>query len=315
MTQETPPLRPRIAVLMATRDGAAHLRAQLDSIAAQSLPPAWVVVSDDGSRDGTRRIVEDFAARHPAIAVEWRDGPRRGAARNFLMLIRHPPPEADMIALSDQDDVWCADKLERGAAALAGLPDGMPGLFCGRTWACDADLNIKWPSRQPARPPSFRHALVQSLAGGNTMMMNRAGQRLLAAASREARKIVMHDWWIYQIMTGAGGKVIFSAEPLLYYRQHGGNAFGANRGLAARIWRMRLMLAGRFNYWNSLNIKALRASRHRLTAENRALLEAFVAMRRAPLLVRIRMQRHLKFHREDLPANLSLWAAVILGRL
>ena len=74
------PEGPAVAVLMATFNGAAHLAAQLDSFAGQSLPPRWLVVSDDGSTDATLEILADFASRHPAISVTVLHGPRRGAA-------------------------------------------------------------------------------------------------------------------------------------------------------------------------------------------------------------------------------------------
>ena len=80
------------------------------------------------------------------------------------------------------------------------------------------------------RPPSFRNALVQSLAGGNTMVLNRPARDLVALASRRAR-FVSHDWWAYLLVTGAGGAVHYSAKPLVRYRQHAHNLVGANTSL------------------------------------------------------------------------------------
>jgi len=53
-------------------------------------------------------------------------GPKRGAAANFLSLLRRAPertPEGHWLAFSDQDDVWLPDKLSRGIAALEALED------------------------------------------------------------------------------------------------------------------------------------------------------------------------------------------------
>lgn len=304
---------PAIAVLMATYDGAAHLVAQLKSIAAQTLPPRWLVVSDDGSTDGTLAILAGFAAQHPAIAVAVLRGPGRGAAANFLHLLHYMPEGADVVALSDQDDVWLPGKLADGVALLG--DSVLPVLLGTRTLVCDERLGAPHPSPLWRRPFGFAHALVQSFAGGNTMMLNRAAMRLAAGAAVEAGQVVMHDWWLYQIISGAGGRVVFDAQPQLYYRQHGANQIGANRGPIAKMHRLRALLRGDFRRWNGVNAGALAASAHRLTPENRAILKDFIRLRDLPLLDRIAQFRRLGLYRQGPAGTASLWLAVALGRL
>lgn len=304
---------PAIAVLMATFNGAAHLAAQLDSIAAQSLPPRWLVISDDGSTDGTLDLLRDFAARHPALAVTVLQGPRRGAAANFLHLLAHAAEGAEFVALSDQDDVWLPGKLAEGVAMLRGAT--LPALLGTRTLVCDESLGAAHPSPLWRRPFSFAHALVQSFAGGNTMMLNRAAIDLAAAAAAEAGQVVMHDWWLYQIISGAGGRVVFDATPQLYYRQHGANQIGANRGPIAKLHRLRALLRGDFRRWNGINARALMASAHRLTPENRAILKDFIRLRGMTLAARIAGFRRLRLYRQGPAGTASLWLAVALGRL
>lgn len=302
-----------IAVLMATYDGAAHLAAQLDSIAGQTLPPRWLVISDDGSGDATLAIVAGFAARHPGIAVTVLPGPRLGAAANFLQLLAHVPEGAEFAALSDQDDVWLPGKLAEGAALLGAA--NLPALLGTRTLVCDANLRGAHPSPLWRRPFGFGHALVQSFAGGNTMMLNRAAIGLAAGAAAEAGQVVMHDWWLYQIIAGAGGQVVFDARPQLYYRQHGANQIGANRGPMAKLHRLRALLRGDFRRWNGINLRALAASAHRLTPENRAVLQGFAQLRDLPLWPRIAQFRRLGLYRQGPAGTASLWLAVALGRL
>ncbi|WP_315900558.1 glycosyltransferase [Maritimibacter alkaliphilus] len=323
----------KIAILMATYNGADCLRAQLDSFATQTVTPALILVSDDGSRDDSRAIVQAFAEDNPALQVELLEGPRKGAAQNFLHLLQSCPPWIDYAALSDQDDVWLDDKLERGLRALQGaeaaaqrsaapVPEPIPTpaapprprLFCGRSWECDATLGNRRLSRGLRRPASFRHALVQNLAGGNTMMLDRAGLDLLQAASREVRKLVVHDWWIYQLITGVGGEILFDPVPLLLYRQHQGNLIGANRGLVAKRVRLRMLFNGRFRRWNTINIAALRGSAHRLTPENRQVLELFAEERNGPPLQRLSMLRRSGLHRQGLAGQMSLYLAALLRR-
>ncbi|NCU21814.1 glycosyltransferase, partial [Candidatus Falkowbacteria bacterium] len=81
---------PSVTILMATWNGAARLVPQLDSFAAQELPPARLIVSDDGSSDATVQVLTDWAAAHPDIAMTLLAGPRAGAAQNA----RRSKPEA-----------------------------------------------------------------------------------------------------------------------------------------------------------------------------------------------------------------------------
>jgi glycosyltransferase involved in cell wall biosynthesis len=304
-----------VTVLLATWNGAANLRAQLDSYRSQTHPPARLIVSDDGSQDDTRAILHDFAASAPGFAVDILDGPRRGGAQNFLHLLQAVPEGTDWVALSDQDDVWLPDKIARGLRMLDRVPAGQPGLVGGRSYVCNADLEERRLSPLPRRAPSFRHALVQNFAGGNTMMLNRAGLDLARAAAAEAGRVVVHDWWLYQIIAGVGGEVVFDAAPLLLYRQHTGNQIGANSGVEAKLKRLRWMLRGRFRRWNAINLAALRASAHRFTPENRALLEDFARLQRADLIGRLTILRRLGLYRNGVQGMLSLWLAAALGRI
>lgn len=305
---------PAVTILLGLYNGAEYLREQLDSFAGQSHRNWGLIVSDDGSTDAGPQIVSDFAAAHPGRTIRVIEGPRMGFARNFLHLLRQVGPEADYAALSDQDDAWLEEKLARGIAALAAVPDGVPALYGGRTWICDAALTPLRPSPLFTRPPGFRNALVQSIAGGNTMILNRAALEIVQAAAAEARRIVAHDWWLYQIVSGAGGQVIYDPQPLVLYRQHGENQIGANDTWRASLYRIGMVFKGRFRTWNRVNLVALRASEHRLTPENRALLDQVRQVRRLPLWRKLGRFRRLGLYRQSRRGNAALWLAVILGR-
>jgi hypothetical protein len=108
----------RISVALATYQGARFLEQQLDSIAAQATLPDELVVTDDGSTDGTIALIDEFAARAPFPVVRHEHDARLGAARNFEAAIRRC--SGDVVALADQDDVWLPQKLARLRAAFAG---------------------------------------------------------------------------------------------------------------------------------------------------------------------------------------------------
>ncbi|GAB1478345.1 hypothetical protein MASR2M74_08910 [Paracoccaceae bacterium] len=127
----------------------------------------------------------------------------------------------------------------------------LPALLCGRTIVCDNRLGNRHPSPLMRRDPGLRNALVQNFAGGNTMMLNRA--RIAMAAADEAVRMVLHDWWLYQLIIGAGGQVIYDEVPLLLYRQPGTNKAAAGA-------KLRGMLRGWFHRCNGINLATLAAS-------------------------------------------------------
>jgi len=305
-------------ILLAVYNGADGLPAQLDSIAAQDDPDWRLLVSDDGSHDDSDALIAAFAGRMQGRRVVRLTGPGQGAARNFLFLIRqwraHLPP-GSLMAFCDQDDVWLTDKLGRGRAALAAVPENVPALYCSRTWITDDRLIGRRLSAKRPHAPGFRNALVQNIASGNTILLNPAAAALVAAAADEVRDVVVHDWWVYLLVTGAGGRVLHDDTPTLLYRQHAGNQIGANDHFRARCKRIRQLLRGDFRDWNARNIAALTASAHRLTTENRRLLEQFAAMRRAPLPARLWQLSRLRLYRQSRPAQVALWLAAVLGRL
>ncbi len=305
---------PTVAILMAVRNGAATLPEQLASFARQTHGDWYVLAGDDGSDDASRTVLEDFAAQgHPLRVI---DGPCRGAAANFLSLVhafRADAADGTWMAFSDQDDVWLPDRIERGVAALAGVEG--PALYCSRTWVTDMALVERRMSAPRPRPAAFRNALVQNIASGNTILLNAAAAAMVASAAGEAERVVVHDWWIYQLVTGAGGRVVHDDLPTVLYRQHGTNQIGANDGARARLRRIAMIMDGTFRAWNDINIEALQRSAHRLTRENRACLAAFADVRGRPLAARLAGLARLRLYRQSRAATLALWIAAALGRL
>nr|WP_240335527.1 glycosyltransferase [Pseudotabrizicola algicola] len=304
---------------MAVYNGAAHLADQLESFAVQSDPNWDLIASDDGSKDESPDILARAAERwkHGSSPhqVTVLTGPRQGLVRNFFHLIANLPEGTALAALSDQDDVWFPEKLARARAALATLPEAQPALYCARSMICDANLRAHRVSRLFRRPPSFRNALVQSVGGGNTMVLNRAAIEIVRVAVTEAREAAVHDWWLYQIVTACGGKILRDTDPVLHYRQHGRNAIGANTSARGRIHRMLFIMGRRFSAWNDVNLRALAASRHRFTPEAAEVLDHYAEARRGPLWKRLKALWASGVYRQSRSGTFALFLACLIGRL
>ena len=240
-------------------------------------------------------------------------GPRVGFSGNFRKLLADSEVDADYVAFCDQDDIWLSEKTRVAVAALD-EQGARPALYCARTTITDVDDRAVSLSTLFRRTPDFANALVQSIGGGNTMVMNRAAYELLREAARRT-DFVSHDWFAYLIVAGAGGKVIYSETPHVRYRQHDANLIGSNLGLRARISRARFALSGRYVGWNNLNMSARSACRDMLTPDAAAKFDHFCRARNGNLPERIVNLWRSGVYRQTTIGQLSLYLAGFLGKL
>lgn len=230
-----------VTVLLCTYNGAAYVRAQLQSILDQTVQDLHVVVSDDGSTDETLSIVEAMAAAHPGrITILRQDPPTGSAQRHFLkLLVERAYDAADYIMLSDQDDVWLPEKVEKTLARMQA-----DEAACRAAGEANASILVHCDSRIVDRAlreiaPSFvayqkmtpsrcqlQQLLVQNNVVGGALMMNRA---LAERITEIPAHCVMHDQWI-ALIASAFGHIDFVPESLYLYRQHGDNVLGAGKG-------------------------------------------------------------------------------------
>ena len=230
--------RTAIAILLSTRNGAAYLGEQLESLLAQSHTDWQIFWRDDGSHDATPELMRDFAgAAGAGRVVDLNDNAGHvGITASFLSLLRRAP-RGRMVAFADQDDVWLPNKLARGVVALDGIRDGRPGLYCARQHLVGADLSPIRDSAPVRGDLGFPHAMTQNIATGCTVMLNADAACLLAGANAPVAE-TLHDWWAYVLVSACGGQVVADDVPTVLYRQHAHNAVGVplspgRRALAA----------------------------------------------------------------------------------
>jgi glycosyltransferase involved in cell wall biosynthesis len=308
-----------VVILMTTHNGADYLVDQLGSFLAQDHADWSLLVSDDESHDGTLDILAAFAKAHSDRRVTILSGTCKGAAANFMSLLRRAAdiaPAGSFIAFSDHDDVWLPQRLSRGVAVLMGLSDHR-AAWCSRTLITGGEIvgaDIATRLSAPrSRPLGFRNALVQNVMAGNTILLNPAAAALAYRLAAQVDRVVVHDWWLYLILTGSGATIIHDDRPSLYYRQHAKNEIGANNSYLAKLKRLKTLVSGRFRDWNEVNLAALQEARPDLTAENSALIDLFEKARRGPLHRRLIALRQARLYRQTRISTAALWFAVIFG--
>jgi len=256
---------PPVVIVMCTYNGARWLPEQLDSFAQQDHTRWSLVVSDNGSSDTTCDILRAFAKDHPVTLYEMPRGdphlsPPQRAARHYMRTLTRPdlPIEPGAyLALSDQDDIWRADKLSHALTALAPHTDRV-ALYGGQSRHILEDGTPLAYSRTPRRAVGMHNALVQNVVSGHSAMLTPGALAQLRAAGLPDN-IWYHDWWIYLLITAIGGQVVIDDHVGLDYRQHSENVMGAGRGYSARLRRLKQIFNGEYGQWMRANLAALAA--------------------------------------------------------
>ena len=220
--------------------------------------------------------------------------------------------KADFFAFSDQDDIWNEDKLSNRMKLILDTSNKF-SLYCSRTEIINKKGTFLGYSPLFRMKPSIRNALVQSLAGGNTMIFNNKLREELKNIKYNS-DIVAHDWLIYQITCGLGGNVIYDHNPSLKYRQHEKNLIGSNQGIIARVIRIRKLLNGSFKKWNDSNIKILTSFKHKFTNEALEEIDHFKNLR-LNYVYKIKNLFNLRIYRQTASGNIALIISVFLNKL
>lgn len=222
---------PAVSVALCTYNGERYITAQLESIAAQTIPATEVLIFDDASTDATAQRVREFIASY--------DGPTRfslesteragGVVPNFERALAACTGE--FIALSDQDDVWHPDRLEVAVGHLTDHPHLLVVNADGRVVDANGEptgdtlLSALYVSPRDLEQVHAGHGFPQlirrNIVTGAATILRRS---LLEDALPLAPDWV-HDEWL-AILAAARGGMDTIERPLIDYRVHDANQIG-----------------------------------------------------------------------------------------
>lgn len=111
----------KFSIAMCTFNGGSYVKQQLESIAAQTRAPDELVVCDDCSTDETIQILEEFSRSALFPVGIFVNEQTLGSTKNFERAASLC--QGDLIAFSDQDDVWMPEKLALLEAEFLNHPD------------------------------------------------------------------------------------------------------------------------------------------------------------------------------------------------
>lgn len=223
-------MKEQIDVLMATYNGEKYLKKQIDSILNQTYQNIQLIISDDCSNDETRNILKEYEKKDARIKVYYQEE-NLGCVKNFEFLLKKV--KHDIYMLSDQDDVWTPEKIEK---TYQYLQREKADLVFGDLEVVDVALKTMYASfnqymkldrkiRKYVNTNKLNY-LYNCVTGCTIMARKQCNQKILPLPNQS--KYVLHDYWIGLIVS-LEGKIVYMPEKYIKYRQHGNNEIGTEK--------------------------------------------------------------------------------------
>lgn len=220
----------QIDILLATYNGEKYLREQIDSILNQTYKNIRLIVSDDCSKDGTRKILEEYKNKDERIKVYYQEK-NLGVVKNIEFLLGKV--ESPYYMLADQDDYWLPEKAEK---SLETLKNNNADLVFGDLEVVDENLNTMYESFNNYMLLSRKinkyidsykvNYLYNCVTGCTVLSKKEIIEKILPLPTNS--KYLIHDHWI-GLMVSLNGKLAYMPEKYIKYRQHGNNQVGTEK--------------------------------------------------------------------------------------
>jgi len=206
--------RRTVSVVMCTYNGAQFLSKQLDSIISQTYPVFEIYIQDDCSTDNTLLILKEYSKGYHNIHFLV-NAKRLGINENFFTAFSNV--HGDFIAVSDQDDIWCPEKIEKEMSVIG---DNLL-CFC-RSKPFSDDSSVTY---MDLRTPNFglERLIFVNVVAGHTMLFNK---KLLKMSPKGYNTLGLYDS-LLAFSAALYERVCIYDSFLVYYRRHNNNATGA----------------------------------------------------------------------------------------
>lgn len=219
----------RVDILLATYNGEKYLVEQLESILSQTYSNFRLLISDDFSTDGTRKILEEYKKKDDRIQLFFQ-GKNLGVIKNFEYLLKKV--ESKYYMLSDQDDIWKENKIER---SVEKLEISESDLVYTDLEVVDENLNVTYKSywklkgiyKKVKKYNNFQALYLNNFVTGCTLISKKEFIKDILPLPNTS-KFVLHDYWIALVISQKG-KISYIEEPLIKYRQHKNNKIGSRK--------------------------------------------------------------------------------------
>ncbi len=219
----------QIDILLATYNGEKYLEEQLNSILSQTYSNFRLIISDDCSKDNTRAIIEEYAKNDSRIEYYFQEK-NIGLVKNFEFLLTKV--ENEVYALSDQDDVWLPQKIEK---SLEKMKQEKADLVFTDLEIVDKNLKTINKSfndymklkKKINKCHNYELVYLYNCVTGCTLLSKKKFLEKILPIPNESKHIC-HDYWIALIVS-MYGKIAYLDKSYIKYRQHGKNQVGIGK--------------------------------------------------------------------------------------
>ena len=215
-----------ISVCVATYNGEKFIREQIDSILCQLSSDDEIIVSDDGSTDGTIVIINCIGDKRIRII----EGPRKHSPTfNFENALKEA--KGNYIFLADQDDVWKTNKVEVCMKWLQKYD-----CVVSDAEVTDSNLNPLYPSLYAIMQVRQGHIYNTVWKNGYTGCCMAFRRNILEESLPFPKDIPMHDIWIGNV-AAYKYNVKFIPDKLILFRRHKETISCNGKGSKYSMWQ------------------------------------------------------------------------------
>ena len=189
---------PKITVIMSTYNGQRYLRQQINSVLGQNYPNVELIIRDDGSKDNTRLILEEYE-KNERVSVIY--GDNIGFCQSFCTTLGCND-DSEFYAFCDQDDIWYSDKLTSAFRCLRDKSPDIPQLYYCHVNEINENGDSIGIRKLSPGSVSFRRTMTGCFGEGMAMVINKKCRNLMLKMNPQ--KMDAHDWAASAVALGMG---------------------------------------------------------------------------------------------------------------
>lgn len=261
----------KVHILLATYNGERYIRTQIDSLLNQTYKNMKIFVFDDGSTDGTVKILEEYEALGKISVLK--DNKRLGYPYSFFKLMESCGG-ADLYGFCDQDDKWYPEKVERAVEVLSKADNTKEQLYFSAFEYGDGDMKFIGKSPTPPAHIKFTDTFFQCFFWGFSVVFNeKMRQRYIDKLPKVTKA---KDYWLH-MLCGAFGEFHYDERIGAMHRRHGNNhSQDTTSFIRFQIWRFKYFFRqNQFGEYHAMLKEFYKYYSAELPEKERKILELF----------------------------------------
>ena len=297
-----------VTIVMSTYNGEKYIKEQIESLLAQEDIDIKISIRDDGSKDRTLEIINEFRDDRIKVVVGENN---LGPAQSFLKMLRECE-KSHYYAYCDQDDVWKPRKLIEAIKKINETDNQKAILYMSTYEVVDSQLNVLFVRNMEFEKPfRLQDTIIHRAPSACTMVFNHALREVICQS--HPQYVRMHDYWTLLIAEAFHFRIVVDDKAQILYRQHGDNSVSVTPSIFTRVKRLlKSAKKGNNERWRQA-CELYKAYQEQLPEDSAEIL-SLVLKYRFSIPNRLRLLRNKQFKSGDLYHDTLFKIAVIMGK-